>query len=76
VYATNQGRYFLPGVGDQAVVVEILRAAGQALHFEELARRYNDQMREHSRKSVREVLNLLPRIPAVERVAPGVYRAR
>jgi hypothetical protein len=76
VCATKQQRYFLPGVGDKAVVVEVLRAAGRALHFEELTSRYNDQVLAHSQKSVRDILNLIPGIPAVERIAAGVYRLR
>ena len=73
---TVDGRYFLPDRGTEALIVEILRAAAEPLHYYEIARRYNALMQPPSRRGTGFILHLLHAMSAAQRVGRGRYGLR
>ena len=73
---TVDGRYFLPEHGIEALIVGILRAAAEPLHYYEIARRYNALVQPPSRRGTGFILHLLNAMSVAQRVGPGRYGLR
>jgi hypothetical protein len=69
-------RYFLPEHGIEALVVEILRAAAEPLHYYEIARRYNALVQPSSRRGTGLMLHLLHTMSAAQQTGRGRYELR
>jgi hypothetical protein len=76
IYGTVDGRYFLPEHGIEALIVEILRAAAEPLHYYEIARRYNALVQPPSRRGTGFILHLLNAMSVAQRVGRGRYGLR
>ena len=76
INGTLDGRYFLFPHGDGALIVEILRAAAEPVHYYEITRRYNELMQPPSRRGTGFILHLLCGMSAAQRVGLGQYRLR
>ena len=76
INGTVDGRYFLPAHGAEVLIVEILRATAEPVHYYEITRRYNELMQPASRRGTGFILHLLRGISAAQRVGLGQYRLR
>jgi hypothetical protein len=73
---TVDGRYYLPEPGIEMLIVEILRAATEPLHYYEIARRYNALVQPASRRGTGFILHLLHAMSTAQRVGRGLYGPR
>ena len=73
---TVDGRYFLPEHGIGVLIVGILRAAAEPMHYYEIARRYNALVQPPSRRGTGFILHLLNTMSAAQRVGRGRYGLR
>ena len=73
---TVDGRYYLPEHGIEMLIVEILRAATEPLHYYEIARRYNALVQPASRRGTGFILHLLHAMSTAQRVGRGLYGPR
>ena len=76
INGTLDGRYFLLAHGTEALIVEILRAVAEPVHYYEITRRYNELMQPPSRRGTGFILHLLRGMSAAQRVGLGQYRLR
>ena len=73
---TVDGRYFLFAHGAGTLIVEVLRAAAEPVHYYEIARRYNELVQPASRRGTGFILHLLRSMSATQRIGHGQYRLR
>jgi hypothetical protein len=76
IHGTMDGRYFLPKHGPETLVVEILQAAPEPLHYYEIAHRYNEMVQPSSSRGTGFILHLVRTMPAVQPVGHGRYKQR
>jgi hypothetical protein len=76
ISGTVDRRYFLPATNAKIIVADILRQAGQPVHFRDLTRRYNQQMQPHSRRGTGYILRVLNRMSEAQRVNRAVYQLK
>jgi hypothetical protein len=76
ISGTIERRYFRPATSASGIVADILRQAGQPLHFHELTRRYNERMQPHSHRGTGYILRVLNELAGVRRVSRGVYQLK
>jgi hypothetical protein len=73
ISGTADRRYFLPSVGAELILTDILRGESRPLHFHELTRLYNERMLPHSRKGTGYILRVLTMMPSARRISRAVY---
>jgi hypothetical protein len=76
ISGTVDRRYFLPSVGAELVIADILRDRAEPLHFHELTRLYNERMQPHSHKGTGYILRVLNLMTDAQRVSRALYQLK
>ncbi len=76
ISGTVDRRYFLPSVGTELVIADILRDRAEPLHFHELTRLYNERMQPHSHKGTGYILRVLNLMNDAQRVSRALYQLK
>lgn len=71
--ATTDGRYFLAEYGTPLILRDLLRTAGQPVHYRDLAADYNERMLPASQRRPGYILRMLNIMPDVERIGRALY---
>ncbi|MCS7049738.1 MAG: hypothetical protein NZ483_10665 [Verrucomicrobiae bacterium] len=74
--ATTDGRYFLPEHGTPIILRDLMRAAGQPVHYRDLAADYNDRMLPASQRRPGYILRVLGGMPDVQRIGRALYELK
>lgn len=73
ICASADGRYFLAEYGTPLILRDILRTAGQPLHYRDLAAHYNERMLPASQRRPGYILRVLNMMPDVQRIGRALY---
>lgn len=74
ISGTLDQRYFLPRAGEQRMVADILgEYHGEALHYHELTRLYNERVQAQCRRGTGHILRVVNDMPQVQRISRALY---
>jgi hypothetical protein len=76
ISATTDDRYFLPGLGTEHVVREVMEKLAQPAHFRTILREFNKLMIPGSRKGPGHILDVLQGSDRLSRTSSGYYKLR